>query len=172
MILELPDLVDLMRLSQNPLDLAAGSVSLLNASLLSAIHSLTSPKAGHWMPAPWWLRLAMLPVIVLCAGRGAEFLTATEGHATLLAVATGLAFTVLFSAFLAFVLSMTYPVAIWNRLRSISNILSCKRREREALIPVMVSAAAVSGVEAQNPRSHAIPPGAVPAEWVPPEVVH
>lgn len=177
MIAWLNDLAVALTPSTYQLDVAAGGVSLLNAALLAAIHSLTSPKAGHWMPAPWGLRLLIFPPMLLCAYRGAEFIHMRDNpeavsHATLAAVGAGLAFAGLFAGALAFILSMTYPERTWDRLRALGNLLNCRRERREALIPAMVSAAAVSGLEISNPRSVAIPPGAVPAEWVPPEVVH
>lgn len=177
MIAWLNDLAVALTPTTYQLDVAAGTVSLLNAALLAAIHSLTSPKAGHWMPAPWWLRLLIFPPMLLCAYRGAEFIhmrgdTEAVSHATLAAVGAGLAFAGLFSGALAFILSMTYPPRTWDRLKGLASLLNCRRDRREAILPGMVSAAAVAGLEIDNPRSQAIPPRAVPAEWVPPEVVH
>lgn len=152
------------------LDIATGWLSILNATIVCAVLSLTSPGKGHWISLPLVPRILCLPFIVLVGLRGVELISLAgnpdelRGHASLATLMGGLSLLLMLGGFLGFVLSQTYPVRIWSRINQILALARCGPRSEPVVMTTedaarLVAATAAPGSFITGPRINGSVPG-------------
>lgn len=155
------------------LDTLAGATSLLNACLLMSMHVLTGPKKGVWLTLPEWVRATFFTPMVFFLWRGAEIwsirgdASVIGGHATLATVGAGLALATLFGALVVYILSMTYPERVWDRIGNVFKLVSCRTPAvaSEQIIPVMIRPDQALSILAAETGAVVIPASRAPDAW-------
>lgn len=123
------------------LDYLGSLACMILALSLIALSILTDPRRRHWMDLPGWVRFPLFPGAVVVFFRAIELFTIAgapevDGHIGLNGLFAYASVAYCFSAMTAHVLSKTYPIRVWDRMKWIEQKVSCRSSTDE--VPAMI----------------------------------
>lgn len=119
-------------LTTSAMDIIAGLMHLMMAASCFIIHVLSSPKRGHWINLPGYVRLGFFVTGGLVMYRGinlavlsGEIPPDSPGHVNAEALIAAAMITYTFMAMAFYTMRRTFPVRVWNRLKYIEDLACC-----------------------------------------------
>lgn len=96
------------------------------------IHVLSSPRRGHWIDLPNYVRLGFFTAGALIMYRAinlavlsGEIPPTSHGHTNLEALLATITISYTFMAMAFHILRRTFPIRVWNRLKYIEDLACC-----------------------------------------------
>lgn len=121
------------------LDYLAGLLCLAIALFLATINILTNPSRRHWMDCPAWVRNPMFISAGCFVYRGATLFEAAksdQGHMTVDGLLAIVAIAMTLGTLTAYILTRTYPIRVWDRLKWVQERACCAGdREVAVMMP-------------------------------------
>ena len=114
------------------LDAFASLLCFMIAVSCFVIHVLSSPKRGHWLDLPAYVRIGFFVAGAAILFRGinlavlsGEVPPTSAGHVNMEAMLATAVFAYVFTATAAHIVRRTFPVRVWNRLKYIEDLACC-----------------------------------------------
>lgn len=143
------------------LDLPAAVVCLELATVLFALHVLSSPRRASWMTLPDYVRHGLVVTGAMFLWRGVNFLSIAGssvplGHINAEGMMAQLALAYTVTALAVWLYQKRYPVRVWDRLRWVER----EEARNPDLAPLLMPTAQVADVARLAGAEVATPPGA------------
>ena len=113
-------------------DALASVLCFMMAASAFVIHILSSPKRGHWLDLPGYVRYGFFVSGAAILYRGVnlailsgEYPPTSHGHMNFESLTATVIISYTFMAIAAHLVRRTFPVRVWNRLKYIEDLACC-----------------------------------------------